>query len=235
MKTTTHSVENHTQIIIAALYTCFDQLNVALCSGTLPKPAFTLIPAGRRRALGWHWANRWNIGGKSVNEINFCTEWLKRPFEELMETMIHEMAHLKNAAAGIKDCTSAQRHNKHFKRAAEELGLTVEKRGNKGFAKTALGAAAKAAVDALKVDRAVLNITRDPPRTVDRVERKGGVSRTKSRIAVNTGPGTYDLLERLAAKTGRAKADLVTEALTDLAGKLGVKLPAEAAGAEAEA
>jgi hypothetical protein len=50
-------------------------------------------------------------------------------------TIAHEIAHFYNSFLGIKDCSSNQYHNKHFKKSAEMLGLLVTKT-NKGFSQT---------------------------------------------------------------------------------------------------
>ena len=43
------------------------------------------------------------------------------------EVLAHELAHFINYSKGIKDCSSNQYHNKHFKQQAELLLLTCEK------------------------------------------------------------------------------------------------------------
>ena len=49
------------------------------------------------------------------------------------------MAHLWNATVeDVKDCSSGQYHNKHFKTAAERFGLEVSRDGKRGWAYTKL-------------------------------------------------------------------------------------------------
>jgi hypothetical protein len=55
----------------------------------------------------------------------------KKPYT----TIIHELAHYINYTNGVKDCSSNQYHNKHFKEQAEKLFLNVEK-SKRGFAHT---------------------------------------------------------------------------------------------------
>lgn len=55
-----------------------------------------------------------------------CAEYMRRSFEEICGTLLHEMAHLYNLINGIKDCNKLY-HNKKFKEAAEAHGLTVTK------------------------------------------------------------------------------------------------------------
>lgn len=128
----TGEVTNH-------LVTAFEFFNKELgCE--LDTPVFTLIPnRGRQSYYGWYWANRWKDGKKTLPEINITADTLKRTVEDICETLIHEMAHYKNNVNKIEDCNANQYHNKHFKKRAEEFGLTVERMRNKGYALTKLG------------------------------------------------------------------------------------------------
>jgi hypothetical protein len=82
---------------------------------------------------------------------------MSRSPEGILETLLHEMAHLKNAVADVRDCTSGQYHNKHFKKTAEEFGLIVERTGNKGYAYTKLGKEADTAIKKLEPNRSIMN------------------------------------------------------------------------------
>jgi len=106
----------------------------------LDTPVFTLIPnRGRQSYYGWYWQGRWKDGKKTLPEINITADTLKRDVEDVCNTLIHEMAHYKNNVEKIVDCNANQYHNKHFKKRAEEFGLTVERMKNKGYAITRLG------------------------------------------------------------------------------------------------
>jgi hypothetical protein len=79
----------------------------------------------------------WTNGGESFNEIAFNLEHFTTG-EELLSTLLHEVAHSLNFANGIKDCSSNQYHNAKFKSQAEALGLkTIEVKG-RGHASTEL-------------------------------------------------------------------------------------------------
>jgi hypothetical protein len=79
----------------------------------------------------------WQAGEESFSEIAFNLEHFTTP-EELLSTLLHEVAHSMNHMNGIEDCSSNQYHNKHFKTQAEALGLkTLEIKG-KGHAATEL-------------------------------------------------------------------------------------------------
>jgi hypothetical protein len=79
----------------------------------------------------------WQNGEESFSEIAFNLEHFTTP-EELLSTLLHEVAHSINHANGIEDCSSNQYHNAKFKTQAEALGLkTLEVKG-KGHASTEL-------------------------------------------------------------------------------------------------
>jgi queuine/archaeosine tRNA-ribosyltransferase len=79
----------------------------------------------------------WRTEDEVFSEIAFNLEHFTTP-EELLSTLLHEVAHSLNHMNGIEDCSSNQYHNKHFKTQAEALGLkTLEIKG-KGHASTEL-------------------------------------------------------------------------------------------------
>lgn len=124
--------------IITCLHDSFDFFNKEL-KADLPQPYFTLIPnRGKTSYLGWFHRGKWMEGKKNRNEINICPDHLRRDLNEVLETVIHEMAHYANFVKGIQDCNANQYHNKHFKKRAESFGLKVEKMRNRGWACTEL-------------------------------------------------------------------------------------------------
>jgi len=78
----------------------------------------------------------WQSGGESFNEIAFNLEHFTTG-EEILSTLLHEVAHSMNHANGIEDCSANQYHNGKFKTQAEALGLKTEK-SKKGYAQTSL-------------------------------------------------------------------------------------------------
>ncbi len=138
---------NKTVEIVNELSSMFLFLNDQL-NAKLTEPVFTLIPnSGRSRYYGWYWKDRWVHGTESIPEINIAPDFLNRSISDIAETMIHEMVHYKNMVNEIKDCNTAQYHNKNFKKQAEEFGLKVEKMRNRGYALTSLDEKAKLIVD----------------------------------------------------------------------------------------
>ncbi len=118
-------------------------------------PSVVLLPApagkGRRQVLGHFAALRWSAKEEAdglLHEVVVVAERLNRAAGDIVETLVHEAAHAMNFARGIKDCSpTSQYHNASFKEAAKELGLTVEKVANYGFALTSLPDATRALYD----------------------------------------------------------------------------------------
>ena len=85
----------------------FCDFNKRFYDGTLEPPVITASPKGHRNALDWFTLWRaWKEDGTDGHyEINVCADYLNRPFEEICETLLHEMAHLYNKQIGIRDCS----------------------------------------------------------------------------------------------------------------------------------
>lgn len=70
---------------------------------------------------------------KSIFVLNI----LQDLFEQVAETLLHEMVHLYNLQIGVQDTSrGGTYHNKKYKEAAEKHGLTVEKDAKYGWTKT---------------------------------------------------------------------------------------------------
>ena len=134
---------------ITVLTKAFKYFNHTLITDELQTvPILVIMSRGRMKCYGWHWASKWSINGESRAEVNISAEELNRPIQDILATLIHEMAHMINAQKLLADCNKMQYHNKHFKTAAEQLGLKVSKMKMKGFAITHLDTKAQTAVDA---------------------------------------------------------------------------------------
>lgn len=106
-------------------------------------PAVIIIssrPPKRNRQIWGHFASsRWDVGGHKLSEIMISAEGLKRPPREVLATVVHEGAHGLCFARGIKDNSDSGRyHNEEFKKAAEELGMKVERADRGGWTITTL-------------------------------------------------------------------------------------------------
>lgn len=141
------------QQLLEELYRAFDHFNNTFAENKLPKVVITIQESGRRNAYGWFGNGFWTdrLAGDSVPEINLSAEYLSRGPNGLLETLLHEMAHLWNATvANVRDCSGGQYHNKHFKLAAEQFGLKVERDGKRGWAYTSLTDVSEDAITKLK-------------------------------------------------------------------------------------
>lgn len=154
----THDPAKRSTLALNELYRSFDFFNQYFADGRLPKVVITVQESGRKNALGWFAHQSWidNICNDHACEINLSAEYIGSNAHDTLCTLLHEMAHLYNASRGVKDCSSGQYHNKHFKNAAEYFGLDVTRIGNRGYAKTNLGERALDAIKELNVDEKML-------------------------------------------------------------------------------
>ena len=152
---------NPYKALCSELNRAFHHFNKVLANGELITPIINVLPRGRKKAYGWFGSEMWSQGTGRIAEICICAETMDREVEQILETLIHEMAHLSNAQKGIKDCNAIQYHNREFKKSAEALGLIVERVAGKGFAKTVLGDRAKSAIESFNVDKSVFAVKRN--------------------------------------------------------------------------
>lgn len=114
----------------------FKKLNEIYFNGELEKPVITILTDSMGGAYGWISVNKvWSSKDKKYfREINLCAEYLNRPAEFVITTLLHEMCHLWNIQKNIQDCSrSGTYHNKSFKEIAEKCDLIVEKSEKYGF------------------------------------------------------------------------------------------------------
>lgn len=196
------------QDAINELYRAFDFFNERFAEGELDRPVLLISTAGRRSAYGWFGEKFWIEGeDQPVHEINISAEYMKRDHVEVLETLLHEMAHLYNAQNGVQDVSGHQYHNRHFKLAAQKFGLEVVKKGYRGFAWTSLGDEAKKAIEDLKPNKNSLLIHR-------KTFKRGGSDRYIQLIARRE--HYENLVEELVHLSGMKKREIVEEALDDM-------------------
>ena len=68
-------------------------------------------------------------------EINIGARYLDYEPNELLGILLHEMVHLKNNMDDVNDC-SGKKHNKKFKKLAEQVGLICDKDEKVGYGYT---------------------------------------------------------------------------------------------------
>jgi len=114
----------------------FKKLNDIYFNSQLEKPVITILTDNKGGAYGWISLHKvWSSKDKKYfREINLCAEYLNRPIEFVITTLLHEMCHLYNIQNNIQDCSRAGTyHNSKFKEIAEKCGLIVEKSDTYGY------------------------------------------------------------------------------------------------------
>ena len=105
----------------------FRALNQDSFGGEIEEPIITLkkTPSAYGHVTE---SDTWLRKGESVRELNISTNYLTRPIEDIVATMIHEMVHLWNMQHGIKDTSrSYSYHNEKFRDEAEKHMIHIEK------------------------------------------------------------------------------------------------------------
>lgn len=75
--------------------------------------------------------------GKASYELNVGADYLSRPIEDVVATLIHEACHLYAMQNGIKDTSNrGVYHNSRFKAIAEARGLIIQKHDKYGWTLT---------------------------------------------------------------------------------------------------
>lgn len=105
---------------------CFRQLNADYFNGEVDEPVITI--QSTPRAYGHCSVHKtWTVKGEERHELNISADYLKRPIEEVIATLLHEMVHLWNLKHNIQDCSRGDTyHNKKFKEKAETVDLIIE-------------------------------------------------------------------------------------------------------------
>ncbi|NCB96099.1 MAG: SprT-like family protein [Negativicutes bacterium] len=76
----------------------------------------------------------WHNNEVATHELNLSADYLNRPIENIVATLIHEACHLYAIANDIKDTSNnGVYHNKRFKQLAEDRGLHIEKHEKYGY------------------------------------------------------------------------------------------------------
>ena len=190
------------------LHRAFDHFNKTFAEGKLPKVVITIQESGRRNALGWYGKGFWadSTCGTSACEINISAEHMNRSADSILETLIHEMAHLHNSINNIRDVSSGQYHNKRFKEAAEKFGLKVARYGNRGWAETTLDVESSEAIKQLNPNRDILTSLKRKTRRVIREKRY---------ISLIISAHFEDELTTARSATGMSQREFVEEAIQD--------------------
>lgn len=112
----------------------FKLINSEFFNDELEMPTITLQSSSG--AYGYITTSKiWKTeSGKASYELNIGADYLNRPIENIVATLIHEGCHLYAMQNGIKDTSNrGVYHNKRFKALAEERGLIIEKHSRYGW------------------------------------------------------------------------------------------------------
>jgi len=112
----------------------FNAINEDYFNNELEKPTITI--QSTMRAYGHVTVSKvWkNANGDVTNELNISADYLNRPIENVVATLVHECCHLYAMQNGIKDTSNrGVYHNKKFKALAEERDLIIERHPRYGW------------------------------------------------------------------------------------------------------
>lgn len=196
---------------IEILDLAFDHFNEVLCNGSLKKPIINILSRGTKKCLGWHWKDKWKLNEESVTEITIVAERLDRSLEEILETLLHEMVHLYNSQAGLKDCNAQQRHNKHFKKTAQEIFfLQVDKHPTRAWALTSLTDRSRGLIETWLQEKQIFkpDLVRVAPKA------KEGISKQSYMISVTA--EDYQFIKQKASEEGLSYKEVISELLSSL-------------------
>lgn len=76
----------------------------------------------------------WHNETAATHELNLSADYMNRPIENVVATLIHEACHLYAMQNNIKDTSNnGVYHNKRFKSLAEERGLSISRHEKYGW------------------------------------------------------------------------------------------------------
>lgn len=109
-----------------ALEKIFRAVNADLFGGEIEEPIITIqsTPTAYGHCSVF---KTWQVKGEDRHELNISADYLNRPIENTVATLIHEMTHLLNLQRGIQDCSrGGSYHNKRFKEEAEKHLINID-------------------------------------------------------------------------------------------------------------
>ena len=113
--------------LVGAFEKAFDHCNNVYFENLVARPVITIAQGCKARAYGWvSVAQVWHEidGEQKAHELNISSEYLERPFDEVVCTLMHEMVHLENLRNEIQDVArGGSRHNKKFADCAGLHGM----------------------------------------------------------------------------------------------------------------
>lgn len=147
---------------IMELERAYHYFNARFLGGELPSTTKIAIEAPPKvKFRGYFAKNHW----RSIERLDHHIALLPASLDssdDAMQTLHHEMVHLRNAMCGVEDTdTRSQYHTIDFRDSAWLLGLDCTKAGSKGFAATSLGTRAREAIKTLQPVEKVFSALKD--------------------------------------------------------------------------
>lgn len=123
---------------IEVLEKAINYLNVNLFDNKLSKIKVTIQADTSKKSMSYGWAScsRWQNGKESAHELNMTANSLKRPFNEIWITLVHELIHIYAYCEGdTQGATSRQGryHGTKFKALCDRFYLITEKDESIGY------------------------------------------------------------------------------------------------------
>lgn len=136
MKTKDITIKSYKEIEV--IESAINFLNKKLFDNKLSKIKVTIQPDTKANSLTYGWAssNRWTNGKETIHELNITANSLKRPFNEIWVTLVHELIHIYAYDTGdVTMATSRQGryHGKKFKELCDKFYLITEKNEAIGY------------------------------------------------------------------------------------------------------
>jgi hypothetical protein len=134
---------------------------------------------GLRLKLGHFAADRWQRPDGRLPELFVGGEGLAEGAREVLGTLLHEGAHGVASVRQVQDTSRQGRfHNTRYRALAEELGLTVARRGSDGWTDTAVpdATAALYRAELRRLEAALVAYRRFEPARRGRTNSNNGVA-----------------------------------------------------------
>ena len=123
---------------LEVLESAINFLNKELFDNTLSNIKVTIQPdsSTKKMTYGWACSQIWSNGKIHAHELNITANSLKRPFNEIWITLVHELIHIYAFCQGDKSggCSRQGRyHGKKFKELCDKFYLITEKNEQIGY------------------------------------------------------------------------------------------------------
>ena len=123
---------------IEVIEKAINYLNKNLFDNKLSKIKVTIQPDTNTKQLtyGWAWNQKWTNGKETIHELNITANNLKRPFNEIWITLVHELIHIYAFSLGDETGATSRQgryHGKKFKELCDKFYLITEKNESIGY------------------------------------------------------------------------------------------------------